>query len=353
MSYNEGYPIAAELMKQNTLDNEAARSKSISEIDAENIMDKLLKSTGDGSYNNQIQNWFSRMDRFGRNTMPANAVHSGMTFITRPCLNLTSASLRQSRVLTPLDTTNPRSTAFAIRCLLDTKFQRNNIDIVNNSPLLDPYNPFFIPLCKGLSSISGFPDVVIQTTTTEGGFHSEDLTTALGSDQLNKSYDLSLQFKDIPNGPILSIFLSWCDYIQHVTKGTTVAYKEHIDARQLNYTVSIYRFLLDPTRRFITHYAKASTAFPKSVPMGAIANMNENELYVEAAKNITIPFSVNKVEYNDYGIIMDFNRLVEKYCPHVAESETLAAIPINNYSGIPYIETGKHGIELVFKDVHN
>jgi len=352
MSDETNFLNAAKLMENATADIDIVRSKSEAGIDAAHVMDMILKSTGDGSYNTQFQNWFSRMDRFGRDTMPANSVHSGMTFITRPCLNLTSACIRQSRVLAPLDTTNPRSTAFAIRCLLDTKFQANNIDIVNNSPLLDPYNPFFIPLCKGLSSINGWPDPIMQTRTTEGGFHSEDLTVALGSDQLNKSYDLSLQFKDIPNGPIAAIFLSWLEYMQHVTKGTMTAYKEHIDAQQINYSVSIYRFLLDPTRRFITHYAKATGCFPKSVPMGAIINMNENELYVEAAKRLSIPFMSNKVEYNDYAILLDFNRLVERYCPHVKESATLEALPINNYTGIPYIETNKHGIELVFKDVH-
>lgn len=311
--------------------------------------DRIFRSVAAGGYSNQFQTFLTGIDRFQRNNLPANSEHSGYTFITRPRLCLTSASLRQSRIMTPLDTDNPKSLAYMIRCLLDTKYCNDHSDVSTTSPLLNTLNPFFTPLINSLVGLNGWPDPIIQTTTTEGGFHSEDQTFAIGSDDLSKTYDLSLTFKDIQYAPITAIFQYWLEYISCVTKNRMVAYKEDIDAQRMNYTVSIYRFNVDPTRRYITKYAKATGCFPKSVPLGGMFNVNENELYVGEAGKFTIPFVANDIKYNDYGILMDFNILVKRYCSDIESYDTLSNAASNNFSGIPYIESTPSGLQLVFK----
>ena len=294
--------------------NHFTNSKWADEVDA------ALRSVAAGGFNNQIQTFLRGIDRYQRNILPVNAEHSGLTFITRPRLNLQSSSLRQDRVFAPLDgdpATVTTSMQYMIRCLLDTKFA-NTTGKLHPSPLVDYENPFFTPLCNALTGISGYPDPIIQTLTTDPGFHSEDQTFAIGHDDLNKSYDLNLSFKDIQHGPICAMFVYWLRYIHNVTKGTMIAYADDIDNQRLNYTVSIYRFVMDPSRKYITRFSKATGCFPKSVPLGAMFNFSEGELFISAAGKFSIPFTANKIEYNDYAIFADFNRLAERYWPEIS-----------------------------------
>ena len=326
-------------------------------------VDFIFQSVAAGGFGNQFQTFLTAIDRYQRNVLPPNSEHSGITFITRPRLCLTSSNLRQNRVMMPLDTRNPQAMPFMIRCLLDTMFCNapENINTVDNSPLINRRNPFFTPLCNGLAGINGWPDPVIQTLTTDGGFFSEDQTVAVGSDNLNKSYDLTLTFKDIQNGPLIAIFQYWYEYIRCVTRGDMIAYKDDIDAQRLNYTVSIYRFVLDPTRKYITKYAKATGCFPRTPPLGSMFNVDENETFVSASGKFSIPFVANKIEYNDFAILQDFRLLMQRYCPDIdgtnmdgtPKYHKLDMCPTHNYQGLPWIAPGAYGMELMFKAVPN
>jgi hypothetical protein len=319
-------------------------------------LDIVTQSVGGGGFYNQYQTFMRGIDRFQRNMVPPNVEHAGVTFITRPRLCLTQTSLRQQPEFAPLDTLDPTSIGFAMRCLLDTKFTKDNLTVAAESPLLNIHSPFFTPLINGLKGISGFPDPVLQTLTTDAGFHSEDQTFAIGYDQLFKSYDLSLTFKDIQNGPISALFFFWLLYMGYVTKGMMPAYKDDIYRQRMNYTVSIYRFMLDPSRKYVTRYSKATGCFPKSVPFGSMFNYSEAELYNPEVGKFTIPFVTNRVEYNRYPILMDFNMLVNRYRStnrQIKQWTNLDDILLTtdvseNYEGVPWIDTSTGRIRLLF-----
>src|SRR5574343_292115 len=169
------------------------------------VNDGIARASGAGGFYNQYQLIMREVDRFKYNILSPNAENSGLTFFTRPKLNLTSTSLRQNRIMQALDTMNPNSLAFAVRCLLDTKFSKSYSYEAWRCPLFNPRSPWMTPLGNCLMSISGFPDLVLDTETTEGGFHSEDFTFAKGSDNLNKTYDLNANFRDIQGGLIMAI----------------------------------------------------------------------------------------------------------------------------------------------------
>ncbi len=318
-------------------------------------LDKVTKSMGGGGFRSQYETFFHGLDRFQHNLVPPNAEHAGVTFITRPRLCLKDESIRQQTEFAALDTTDNNSIGYAIRCLLDTKYSKDNSITASNCRLLNINNPFFTPICNGLQGISGYPDPTIQTITTDAGFHSEDQTYVIGWDQLNKSYDLSLTFKDIQNGPLASIFFYWMIYMGYVTKGMMPAYPDDIAAQRMNYTVSIYRFRLDPTRKFVTGYSKATGCFPKSLPMGAMFNYAEGELYNSDVGKFTVPFAVNKIEYNKYETLMDFNMLVNRYNPFITAADytydsSYSLDASNNYKGMPWIDTSTGRIRLLFVD---
>ena len=310
----------------------------------------MHRSAASGGYFNQFQTFYTGFDKFNRSLLPPNAVHSGLTFITRPKLNLTSGSLRQSSKMIALDTTNTSDVQHMIRCLLDTKFSEDDSS-ASKSPLLNTDNPFNTPLCNALVGISGWPDIVIESNTTEGGFHGENQTFAIGGDNLNKTYDLTLTFKDPQGGAIAAMMDFWLEYIRCVSRGIMVAYKDDIDALRLNYTVSIYRFLLDPTRKLIVGYSKATGTYPTSIPIGGMFNVNEGEVTVSTVGKFSIPWKANKIEYNKPEIISDFNRLAKKYCGEIDNYEAVPSIANNNYIGLPYIYTSKdsRGMQLQFR----
>jgi hypothetical protein len=152
-----------------------------------------------------------------------------------------------------------------------------------------------------------------------------------------------------------------------------LAYGDDIDDQRLNYTVSIYRFLLDPSRKYITKYAKYTGCYPTSLSIGGLFNKSPGEYFVSAATNFTVPFICNKVEYMDYAILMDFNTLMRRYCPSInwntkqEEHEpdirgyqsgellhpNLPREPFSNWRGLPYITSDMHGIRLEYRRVSN
>lgn len=339
-------PVITEQLLQSLLDSASAQS---------------YRASGAGNFNAQYQTILSRFDRFGYNMSIENHEVTGLTFITRPKLNLAMQSVRQDRVLATIDTLDARSLAFALRCYLDTKFAHDitappagkgsvttNTHLSSQSPFFNDSTPFIVPLTNLITSQSGWPDYIIDTETTPGGFFSEDMTFAKGSDRLNKTYDFTLTFRDIQGGFIMAIFLLWTRFIDLVTRGEVMAYNEDIAARRLCYTCSIYRFVLDPSRQFITKWAKATGCYPISVPIGSVFNVGERESFISAAARIAIPFKVNKVEYMDPIILRDFNAIVTRFSPNVASLKNVANLPQYNFTGIPWINTTQGLNQLQF-----
>ena len=304
-----------------------------------------FRSAGAGTYMSLYQTILSRFDRFGINSLLPNHEVAGYTFITRPKLNFSTTSLRQDRILAMLDTVDPGSLQFAIRCYLDTKYANSPqiLPIAAKCPFYNTESPFLIPLTNNLLSVSGWPDPVLDTETTDGGFYSEDMTFVKGSDRLSRTYDVTLTFRDIQGGFIVALLWMWIRYIELVIRGDTIAYPEDIDARRINYTCSIYRFVMDPSRQFITKWSKATGCIPRSLPIGNIFNFGERENFLHNSASYSVPFVVNKVEIMDPIIFRDFNTLMKRFSPTVNGSlgslVSADMTPDSNFIGVPYIDT--------------
>ena len=356
-------------MMQSTVDPDALTREM-----KDRIANLAFVTSGAGPYFNQIQTYLTCLDRFKGNVLPINTMLSGLTFITRPRLCLQSSNIRNNRRMAALDTLNPTSMAFMIRCLLDTNFGEVNDQrykhIVDSSPLIDPYNPFMVPLCNSLLSIGNLPDMMVQTQTTDGGYQAEAQTFAVGGDDFNRAtYSLPIEFKDVQHGPISAIIYYWLEYIRCVTRGILLAYADDIDEQRLNYTVSIYRFALDPTKTYIVDWCKCTGCFPTNLNTGATLQVNDGEEFVSAATRINVNFACNKVEYRDHAIFMDFNTLVSRYFPDINKDikgnyaqpdekginnstlkyPNLPKEPYANFRGIPYITSDMHGPRLEFR----
>ena len=265
-----------------------------------------------------------------------------------------------------------RSVPFMIRCLLDSRLgsgrplfkgreggfsMDEETSLIGTkaarSGLLDIQNPFLTPLCNGLKGISGYPDFNLEVETTEGDFHSGDFTFVKGSDMNNRTQEFSLEFRDVQGSIIISILYYWCLTMALQSKGVMIAYPDDIYEQRLNYTVSIYRFVTDTTRRNILWWSKATGCFPKSVPIGALFNISQGEVTLSSAMNFSIPFVANDVKYNDPGALLDFNALMRRYAPNIENNDVFPEVVSNeaqyNFIGLPYIVSGDIGLELKWK----
>lgn len=317
-----------------------ARVNEMPSTKLEHLLTKMNQATGYGPFYNQLQTFMKENDKFNHNSLPPNALMSGYTFITRPKLCLHDVAVTKRSEFLPMNTDNVNTLAFAARCLLDTKFCRDSSDRASNCQLINTKSPFLTPLQNGLVGMSGFPDPVVETITTEVGFHSENQTFVTGYDQLNKTYDLTLDIRDPQGGPVMTILFYWLLFMGYQAKGMMPTYMEDVVQRVLNYTVSIYRFTVDPSRRWIQHYAKATGCFLKSIPIGAFFNFSDSQKYVTAAGNYSVNFMVNKIEYNKPEILAEFNMLMRRYDPTIESRPNKELATENNYEGAPYISTG-------------
>ena len=311
-----------------------------------NLMEQNYQAAGAGSFESLYPKIMTRFDRFNKRYYTPNTVFSGYTFITRPRLCLTAENLHANRYMQLFNTTRADTIQFAIRCLLDTKFSNPNASTIPTTniwhcPYFDPRNPFLSILTNTFQDASGFPSQHIESYTSEGGIYSEDIRFAIGSDRNNKSFDVNMTFTDIEGGLVMSLFQLWLTYIDLVTAGECLAYVDDIVHQRLNYTVSIYRFIMDPSNRFIESWSKCTGCYPVDRPGGARFDVSRSERYVEAAKNFTIQFACNKYEENDPIILVEFNTLMQRYNPYIGGSaRKLKSVPFSsefNYVGLPYV----------------
>lgn len=300
------------------------------------------KYSAAGSHHSQYSNAMRGIDRFGYQPLIPNHELRGMTFITRPKLQLSRPGVRSDETLTVLDTLDPNSLMFAIRALLDTKFsKRQDIrPLVAKSPFFNPTSPWATPLMNCLVDISGWPDFNIDTETSEGGFFGEDITIPRGGDSGGRTVDLTLTFRDIQGGPIFTMLYLWTYWIAKACVGSVIAYPEDIAAGRMSFTCSIYRFIVDPSRRSITKWAKATGCYPVSFPIGAIFNYASGESFVSSAMTMSIPFKANIIEYQKPAIFKDFNKLALRYAPDLLTGAYINTDvdPAHNFTGLPWID---------------
>ena len=230
---------------------------------------------------------------------------------------------------------------------------------MSDSRYFNPSSPFISVLSNRLLALNGWPDPTIDIETTEGGFFSESITYPKGSDNLARNYDISASFSDLQGSVIHSLFTIWTRWIMLATRGHITAYMEDIEARRMCFTSSIYRFVMDPSNRFITKWAKATGCFPRSVPSGAYFNYDANASNVDVAMNLAIPFTVSgKIEYMDPIILKEFDMLMEKFCGPItgyqsAISSENGSLVDNrmmvNFKCLPYIDLKAGNNELQWR----
>lgn len=331
---------------------------SVSDAQLQQFLDAVTESiainSGRGSSQYVAETILSKHDRFGSAPVQINSEMVGLTFFTKPRLNMTTRSLRQDRILAMLDIMDPLSWMFSIRCNLDTVFAKSAPakDIAANCPFFNDTSPFNIPLGNTIVGMGGWPDYSVEYETTKSGYYSEDMTLVRGSDQGRRTYDLSCTFRDIQGGYVMAYIYYWLRAMTLQMDGTIVAYPDDRDANRLNYTCSIYRFVMDPSMRTIVKWAKATGCYPVSIPLGDVFDFGPGDSFVHTSQQFTIPFKANNVTYMDPIHLSAFNTLVRRYAgDNILDNDNRVLAPPlaqNNFAGIPYVDLTSGTNQLMF-----
>jgi hypothetical protein len=322
------------------------------------ILDATSLAQGFGKTSAATANVFKGINHRGTgNVVPANVDNQGLTFFTKPNLNLSYDNVRSVRRLSFLANAGERSLGAVIRCLLSPRvdsfidgrwsLSRSGGDDVKDirTPLVDDRYAFITPLSNLLISMSGWPDTNMDSFITNEGMRKE-VTGWIESPPDNfSSFNLTTNFQNIDGDPITAMFAVWLEYAARVKDGTLNPYPQMILENEIDYNTRIYRIILDPTRTFVRKIADCGAAYPTVNPIGAAFNYNSESFFTEDTSQLSIDFQCFGVRYNDPITIYNFNRTVQTFNSSMKDSRRKDAMQkltpqekrLFNYRGYPRI----------------
>ncbi len=316
---------------------------------AENV-ERVFRETPVGEIGSAIgNNLFGINHRQTPGLMSINKDHFGMTFFTRPRLNLTTENIRAVREFTPLLTNEPASFQRTIRCLLDPQLGKNNVA----SPFTDRQQAFIPVLTNNLLSISGWPDVILPFSTSQEGVYKEAFSMADGLTKNYSTYTLTANFRNLSGDPITLLFLTWIHYMSLVYQGIIVPYPDMIVENEIDYMTRIYRLVLNSSKTHVQKIAACGASFPVNVPIGAAFNFETETPYNQANGQLSVSFQAMGAIYQDDILIDEFNRTVVAFNGGMDDSHrdqyykmaSISQLGLFNTRGYPRINPDTYALE--------
>lgn len=316
-------------------------------------VNSFLATTAIGSPKTSMSEVLGGINHRGTpNRVPINKDYYGLAFFTRPQMNLKTSNLLRDRRFTRLLTNKAESIPRAVRAYLDYTCDNWGTESYT-CPLVDQKNIFIPLLTNHLISMSGWPDIDLNTYTTDKGIIGEEIVMVDSTTEIVRSVDLTCNFRNMPGSPILVLGQIWQLYMSNVFLGRLLPHAENMVDNTIDYNTRIYRIVLDNTKRYVQDIASAVAFFPVNVPMGARFNFESDTPINKQMDQISITFRGSIIEYSDDILINEFNTAV---C--LANSDMLDTnrdmnmakvtgpyLHHFNYAGYPRINPGTYELE--------
>lgn len=325
-------------------------------------VDTITKNNGYGEFSSIASKSFYGINYRGfGNPIPMNKDQFGLTFFTRPKLNLSYDNISRVRAMTLMLSEKKESVPRAVRAWLDPIGSSPLKEVTGriiregyDCPLVDDYNPFLTILTNNLISISGWPDPEVDTYTSKPGLKKEEWSMVDGTYRIFNTFDVTATFKNIDSDPITWLFHTWCTYMTLVYEGVFSPRLEEILNNRIDYQTRIYRMTLDSTRTYVQKIAACGAAFPIATPLGAHFDYNNETPYNVDNDQISIPFRCIGVDYLDPITMHEFNELVMIRNINMREDKRnktfIKLLPsekiLFNYSGYPLINVDTNELEI-------
>ena len=276
-----------------------------------NELDLISRMNGYGSLvHAQVDNIKGFNVNLNGSPSPKNKDHYGIAFFTRPDLNLSYNNIGVDRVLSTMLTDDENSMARAIRVLLDPRGELK--DRVSN--LVDQNQAFIPILTNSLISMSGWPDMTLDTYTSKEGGYKESYSMVDGTAHIYNTFDITATFQNIQGDPISLLFAIWLRYAAFVYDGTLAPYPDNLFQNAIDYQTRIYRFVMDSNFRYVQKVAACGAAFPIANPLGAAFNYSNDGEWNTSNDQISVPFRCIGANYLDPILFKEFNQVVQLHC---------------------------------------
>lgn len=314
------------------------------------VLDRISHGTGIGTLSTAIgDNFYGINHRQTPGAIQINKDFFGLTFFTRPRLNLSSDNIRFIRKFYPLLTNNEESIPRIIRCLLDPSLVKQGI----KTQFVDSQQAFIPLLTNNLLSMSGWQDIIAPTFTSEAGVYQEVYTLVDGVTDNYTTYDITANFRNLPGDPITLMMLTWINYAAAVFEGKINPYPRFIKDNEIDYNTRIYRLVLDSTKTTVQKIAATGAAFPVNAPIGAAFNYESDKPINGSNDQISITFKAVGAQYQDDILIDEFNRstqitndmMSDKYRENYYTKVPIEMLSIFNNRGYPRIDPYTYELE--------
>jgi len=272
--------------------------------------------------------------------VPINRDGNGLTFFTRPQLNLTDDNASVLRTMVPLLTTEPESIQRMVRKLLDPRQQDLPCSLVDDKLA-------FIPiLTNHLLSCSGWPDPSLDVHTSKPGVYKEEFSLYDSVTDKYSSWNLSTTFRNMVGDPIGLILQTWLDYGSAVFRGDMTPYADFIASNTYDYNTRIYRLVLDRNRRLVQKIACTGASIPLNNPQGNSFNFEHDRPINQGNDQIQVNWRCIGYQYNDHILVREFNAAVGIFNPAMRDANYYldmvqvpeAALLLFNNMGYPRID---------------
>lgn len=159
------------------------------------------------------------------------------------------------------------------------------------------------------------------------------------SENFSAQESFIINFSETKNLDILKIFYAWMRYIEAVRMGYHEPSQLTRDNRILDFTSSIYLFLLDFDMQTILYFAKYTGVYPNTVPFGNI--IMSDIASTKAPLDPAVVFSYQHKEEFNPQIIYDFNMISNRTDKIFTFNKgnllkTNHAITMNDYNNLGY-----------------
>ena len=259
---------------------------------------------------------------------PANYDLHGYTFFTRPRMKLGAKNCLRDRTLTYMLTDDPLTIPRIVRAYLDplgsgtpAKISAPDASLKEEKypcPLVDPLNPFISILSNSLTSLTGWPDINVDTFDSDAGLQKEQWSTYDGIAKYYGTFNLNASFTNMRGDPLGLLFMTW------VTYGTRIAWDEMmipwVDAvldHEKDFETRIYRLIMDPTKTYVQKIACTGASFPTNANTGGSYDYDANKPVNSKLDQHSMSFKCQGALYYDPFIAVAFNITVTDFNPNM------------------------------------
>lgn len=357
-------PVTADMPKPfNAMANILSTIASNGGFDSDDaLMRRLTREQGTGALGGRFHDMLGGYNRTQQGVaVPANTDMQGLTFFTRPNLNLSIDNIMAYRQLTVLASDQPASYSRIIRRMLWPDSYGS--DIEGDNAIFNNRQAFMPLLSNALTNMSGWPDLTLHAYSSTEGMAKESWMMNDTIAEINGRYTLDCTFENTLGDPISLTLFAWLLYIGGVYLGTKIQPAGYsIVQNEMDYNTRIYRFVTDWSGRYIQKWAACGAAFPSGLSIGSAFNYSREAPYNENQKSIQTSFECTVAEYNDPITLWEFNKLTVMFNPDMGDGErqkkmvqiTPEQRKLFNYKGYPWInlQTNNELEWWIEKDIH-